>query len=271
MSTLGIMQGRLSSPLDGRIQSFPRDTWQDEFFIADTLGLSCIEWVCDDDATNPLYSASGVMNINRIIKKSGVKVLSVCADCFMTQRLIDPNGMIDRTQEQFLLSLLFHAAQINAQTVVLPFVDQSALKTLREFESLAVLFREIQPYVRLLELRLALETDWIPEILMCFTETYGPEITANFDTGNRCSQNYDPENELTIPHYRLRSVHLKDRKRDGGTTVRLGTGNVKFRKCFDLFRNLNFDGPFILQPARIEGMNEIDQTKLNMKFMEPFL
>ena len=35
---LGIMQGRLSKPLNGKIQSFPKDTWKKEFYDAKEIG-----------------------------------------------------------------------------------------------------------------------------------------------------------------------------------------------------------------------------------------
>ena len=40
---IGIMQGRLLPPVDGRIQAFPGDGWQREFAIARGLGYDSIE------------------------------------------------------------------------------------------------------------------------------------------------------------------------------------------------------------------------------------
>ena len=42
-NSIGIMQGRLSPPLNGMIQSFPKDTWRDEFNIASEVGFDAIE------------------------------------------------------------------------------------------------------------------------------------------------------------------------------------------------------------------------------------
>ena len=44
---IGIMQGRLSKPVDGKIQSFPRDHWKDEFYLGKQIGFELIEWVLD--------------------------------------------------------------------------------------------------------------------------------------------------------------------------------------------------------------------------------
>ena len=38
--SIGIMQGRLSKPLNGKIQSFPKNSWKDEFYLAkDRFGM----------------------------------------------------------------------------------------------------------------------------------------------------------------------------------------------------------------------------------------
>ncbi len=42
---VGIMQGRLSPPVGGRIQSFPVQTWADEFPRAREAGLASIECI----------------------------------------------------------------------------------------------------------------------------------------------------------------------------------------------------------------------------------
>ena len=82
---IGFMQGRLSPLVDGEIQRFPWDHWEDEFQIASELGLNCVDWVLDskDAFNNPLLDASQSQVISNLEKNSGVKVISVCSDFFM--------------------------------------------------------------------------------------------------------------------------------------------------------------------------------------------
>ena len=49
-NNIGIMQGRLSPPIDDKIQAYPAKTWQREFEIAKEIGYSAIEWIVE----NPL-------------------------------------------------------------------------------------------------------------------------------------------------------------------------------------------------------------------------
>ena len=61
MKSIGFMQGRLSDVIDGVIQEFPRDSWEDEFQIADEIDIHTMEWTLDqkDLHRNPLLTEDG--------------------------------------------------------------------------------------------------------------------------------------------------------------------------------------------------------------------
>ena len=81
----GIMQGRLLHKLNNRYQAHPIGYWQDEFILAKKLKLDLIEFIFDYDdyKLNPLMSLSGIENIQRMIRETGVNVKTICADYFM--------------------------------------------------------------------------------------------------------------------------------------------------------------------------------------------
>ena len=56
---LGIMQGRLSPPIDDQIQAFPAGVWEEEFALSKAIGLGCLEWIYayPEHASNPLSTA----------------------------------------------------------------------------------------------------------------------------------------------------------------------------------------------------------------------
>ena len=87
---VGFMQGRLSPPVDGRIQAFPRDCWHEEFALADDADLRIMEWTLDHEELhrNPLMTAAGRQEIRRLSGQYGVAVPSLTGDCFMQ----DPSG-----------------------------------------------------------------------------------------------------------------------------------------------------------------------------------
>ncbi|MFH1857765.1 MAG: sugar phosphate isomerase/epimerase, partial [Candidatus Omnitrophota bacterium] len=56
---IGIIQGRLSPPVKGRIQAFPKDTWEKEFSLSQICGFDAIEWIfeCEAYQKNPIWTA----------------------------------------------------------------------------------------------------------------------------------------------------------------------------------------------------------------------
>ena len=54
------MQGRLSQKKNLPLQSFPHDTWREEFYRAKKIGFTRIEWLIDieNDYKNPIFSTS---------------------------------------------------------------------------------------------------------------------------------------------------------------------------------------------------------------------
>ena len=273
MNPIGIMQGRLSQPAGGRIQSFPVRTWREEFGRAREAGLDCIEWIYETgtDADNSLRSDAGIAEIRRLAHAFGVGVWSLCADYYMDERLVDRQGRPRREAVDHLGWLLGRASALGARYVVLPFVDASSLKTAPELDGLRTVLEHILPLAEKARVELHLETDLLPRDLSSLLETSDhPLIRANYDIGNAASLAHDPVEELTALGSRLGSVHVKDRVIGGGT-VPLGMGAADFPTCFRLIRAAGFSGAFILQAARDPDIDEVELVIRNRPFVERHL
>ena len=87
--SLGIMQGRLSPPINKQIQAFPLKSWRDEFPLCRDLGLSCIEWIFDRQGVkqNPLLHDPGIREMRQLSERYEVRINSVVADYFMEVKL----------------------------------------------------------------------------------------------------------------------------------------------------------------------------------------
>ena len=94
MLPIGIMQGRLSPPVDGQIQAFPSEHWKEEFVLAREAGFKCIEWIYDKSQSrlNPLESENGIKEIQKCSEQTGVRVSSICADYYMSDLLVKEDG-----------------------------------------------------------------------------------------------------------------------------------------------------------------------------------
>ena len=50
------MHGRLSEPINNKIQEFPIKTWKNEFKKASFFGFDSIEWIFDKYQKNPIMN-----------------------------------------------------------------------------------------------------------------------------------------------------------------------------------------------------------------------
>lgn len=245
---LGVMQGRLSPSSNGLIQSFPVETWEQEFYVAREMGLGFIEWTLDQFnlLENPLLTSSGRDIIKGLVRKTGIGVPSVTGDCFMHLPLQHDKDHIGRIE--LILEAMSDVG--NCSTLVIPFVDQSALC---DSDAISLVQRKLMDFESLLEQTgtiIAIESDFEPSKIIEFLEPLDPSYYGvTFDMGNSASLGWDPAYELETLSSRLRHLHVKDRV-IGGHTVALGTGAADFQSIFQSDVLRNYRGILTLQVAR---------------------
>jgi L-ribulose-5-phosphate 3-epimerase len=267
---IGIMQGRLVPPVNGRLQCFPKDQWREEFPRAAEAGLAAIEWIFDAFGAdvNPIKSDEGVAEMMALSKRHQIEVLSICADYFMDFPLLRVGGQELAERIATLMWLIRRAAKLAVRRIVLPFVDASQIRTLEEASQVPAILRQLIPVAESAAIELHLETALDPEAfakLLNLVEH--PLVRVNYDSGNSASLGYDPVNEFAAYGARVGSVHIKDRVRGGGST-RLGTGDVDFPALARSLRQCNYAGDFILQTARGEPGDEVTWARKNRFFVE---
>ena len=270
MNHVGIMQGRLLPPFKGRFQTFPAEGWQLEFPLARQAGLHCIEWIFEEPGQeqNPLATDSGITEMKKLSLEHGVLVRSVCADYYMTQRLISSDGDLNEKVVDHFLCLAEQIKKLDVCYAVLPFVDSSSLTSKAERNGLLVFLEKIIPTLERINLEVHLETDFPPKVFSeIINRVNHPLVRVNFDIGNSASLGFDPSEELELLAPRLGSVHVKDRML-GGSTVPLGTGNADFLTCFKLILESGFDRWFILQATRSDDISEVQLAEQNRRFVE---
>ena len=251
MVAIGIMQGRLLPPIDGRIQAFPAGQWPAEFPRARQVGFDLIEFIFDGDAEqHPFMTEQGRRRVRAAIDSSGVRVESVCADWFMTTPLHAGEAATRARALEVLQRLVRNSAQLGVRTIVVPCVDAASLGGTRDQAVLTDALMRCLPTLTRAGVRLALETDLAPEGFQRLLEQLPAQaIGINYDMGNSASLGFSPADELAAYGDRVVAVHVKDRLKGGGT-VRLGTGDTDFDACFAALSRVEYAGPFIIQGAR---------------------
>ena len=251
---IGVMQGRLLPKYKGRYQAHPVGYWQDEFPIAQKLGLDCIEFILDynDAEQNPLMTWEGCKEIQAVCERTGVKVMSVCADYFMEAPLHSENNQKSERSIEVLQQLLKTAAELGIRDIVIPCVDQSSIKNEQVRAIFIVAITTVIPNAERSGVNLSLETDLdAKEFSELLSSLDSQRVTVNYDIGNSASSGYNPIDELSAYGERISDIHIKDHLLDGGS-VKLGTGNANIPEFFKLIKKFNYSGPFIMQAYRDE-------------------
>ena len=262
---IGIMQGRLSPRIDGKIQAYPASTWQKEFEIAQEIGYAAIEWIVEKPVeTNALMTDSGKAEIKKVIASTGVRIDYVCADIFMQQPLVRMTEKTTSQNKEYLLEILKNAKEVGAIGVEVPFVDNSSIKSDTEKQEFIDVMQGAFKLAKDLELKISLETDLPPlafkELLEDIDLDY---IQANYDIGNSASLGFNYNEELEAYGNKILNVHVKDRKL-GGTTVPLGTGSADIQGVFQKLNEIGYAGGITMQAAR--GENDIDIAKEQLSY-----
>ena len=267
---IGIMQGRLSPRIDGKIQAYPVNTWQKEFEIAQEIGYAAIEWIVEKPVeTNALMSDSGKAEIKKVIASTGVRIDYVCADIFMQQPLVRMTEEIKSQNKEYLASILKNAKEVGAIGVEIPFVDNSSIKNETEKQEFIDVMQDAFKLAKEIDLKISLETDLPPIDFKVLLENIDLDyVQANYDIGNSASLGFDPKEELEAYGLKILNVHVKDRKL-GSTTVPLGTGHANIDYVFQKLQEIGYSGGLTMQAAR--GENDIETAKEQLKYVRTLL
>lgn len=254
---IGIMQGRLSEPIEGRIQAFPESTWKKEFEIASKIGFELIEWVFDENLENPILTGEGINEIKHLSSKYNLLINSVCADYFMNNKLFGlPDSTIAKNME-ILHKLIKQCHLLGIKILEIPFVDSSSIKRSSDRSQLIKNLSIAIPWAEQNGVYITLETDLPPgEFGELMKSLPSPNVRANYDIGNSTSLGYDPVEEINLLSSWIVNVHVKDRVLHGGT-VPLGQGDANFEQFFGSLSDVNYSGDFIIQGAREDITNPL--------------
>ena len=272
MSRIGIMQGRLTPPINNRIQYFPQNGWEAEFELAAKAEIDCIEWIYDLQGAdvNPLSTDSGIEKIKNLSAKFGVQVLSVCADYFMEKLLLRASADEIEERQKTLQWLMQRCQLLGMNRLVLPFVDASRIDTDAELDSVCKSLDDALAIAEVTGIEIHLETSLTPKrFANMLSRLPHPMLKVNYDSGNSSSLGYHPHDEFAAYGSRVGSVHIKDRIL-GGSTVPLGKGDADFPALFECLKNAKYSGEFILQVARGISGNEVSWAQSNRAFVRGY-
>ncbi len=273
LPSIGIMQGRLSPPEDGRFQSFPRNSWREEIVRAREAGLDYIEWIYDDygSSVNPIATEEGASELNELKANYGIRTPAICADWLMDFPLIRCSSEECARREDQLHQLIRWGKNIGAARIVLPFVDNSSIRTEEEKSRVLRILERALPVSEEAGVEMHLEADFNPvEFAQFLARIPHSMIKVNYDTGNSSGLGYVASEEFAAYGERIGSLHIKDRLRkpDGSVATKpLGEGSADFEDVFASIRSIAYSGGLTLQVARGKDGDEVEWVKRQIEFV----
>jgi L-ribulose-5-phosphate 3-epimerase len=262
---IGFMQGRLSEPINGRIQTFPEKNWELEFSIASQNKLSKIEWTIDTLTFlhNPIVKPHEIVRIVEASSLYGIQIPSVTCDHYMENPHWDSR---DVDIESDVIRIIEAMPKIGASILVIPLVDNSSIAKKQNID--LEFFKSLESYLRHHNVCIAFELDLEPEHAKNFIELFDPILFGiNYDVGNSASLGFNPIEEISCYGNRILNVHVKDRLL-GGHTVPLGLGNADFKAIVEQLQKANFYGNFIMQTARARDGEHKAELMRNIEFFK---
>ena len=270
-SKVGIMQGRLSKPINGKIQSFPKDSWENEFYLAKDIGFQLIEWVLGESLKdNPIMNKKHFSKIQMIKNKTGIDINSICCDYFMKNSLSrNSDSFKEENLEAFYFLIEESCPQNNIKIIDLPLVGKASLKKKQIAEDYKILLLKLEKKILANGLVIAIETDLGPNELNNFLKSFNKKaITVNYDMGNSAFWKFNTQQEFLSYGQLISNVHVKDCT-PSDYTVQLGDGNVNFSEVFSLLKKNNYKKDFILQGAR--GKDDVQTAKKQLEFTKKYI
>ena len=98
------------------------------------------------------------------------------------------------------------------------------------------------------------------------------QFAINLDIGHFTAGNNDAADFLKKHYDRITHIHVKDRKRNGGANVALGTGDTPIKECLTLIRDNKWPIYGIIEREYRDAPGDaVEQTKSQMEYLKQIL
>ena len=240
---IGILQGRLSPPVGGHIQEFPKD-WFEEFQLVKEYDLNHVEWI----VTKKSFDTNPIFNKMFLSVFSHLPIHSICADNIVNKKFANIGFL-----EKNLIPICEAAIQNDISNITIPLLEESSIendKRRARFCNNIVKITSKYPNINF-----SFEAELEPEKLLELIDLSENHVVT-YDTGNITSCKIDHEKYINMLHKKINNVHLKDRTYDA-RTVSPTNGDTDFHLIFKTLKTVGYNGVYTLQTARDKTGEEL--------------
>ena len=187
--------------------------------------------------------------MRQLTAETGVAVRSVCADYFMAHPFFRVSADERARSVEVLETLIAHAADVGIRTILVPVLENCEIRAAQEKGELLDALRHPLQVADAEGVSIGLETELPADAYCALIEDAGhASLGIYYDVGNAAAKGYDLAADVRAIAPWLRGVHVKDRKRGGGS-VPLGEGDADFGAFFTSLVDVGYDGPVVVQAA----------------------
>lgn len=265
-----LVQGRALEQTEDSMQYFPSE-WEREFPLIRKSGFDGIEWIYDkkSESNNPILTETGRKHMVETSHRYQVELENIVLDWFITHPLfVEEQFKIEKKMDK-LISLIEMSSKAGFRHIILPLLEDNEIVTLEKQTKFVYEFnKKIAKCLDQYNIELHLETNLKPEVEQrIISSLQHNKVKSCFDMGNSASYGYSPRISIITMKDFLGSVHIKDRKNNGGPSVPLGEGSVNFHEAFGTLKNIGFNGPFSLQVYRNKSSDNMTVLKNSLTFI----
>lgn len=261
---IGIVQGRLIDSPPGKLQWFPQEDWESEFFIAASLGIENIELIAErhHNPQNPLWTDAGINRLISLSERTGVRMHTLCNDHIVDYPLIGSTAVLEQN-----FRLIERGKLLGCNKYVLPFFEHSELN-MDNYKQYKEPLVAIADKCRESGMVVCIETILTgAELLIVLSEYDHPNIKCVFDTGNRVAFGHNLHDDILLLDTKIEHVHIKDKNKHNENVV-LGTGLVNFTEVFEALGKIKYQKSYTFETNR--GKNAINTAKYNIQLLKYF-
>lgn len=290
MSKLGIMQGRLTNPINRTDIQFPlynSDEIVNEFETAKQLGLDYIEWnICEGIPNLFLGDFYAQETLKGLKKFTKVSIDSICLDYLMDLDLKDKDLGFATNTINWIANI---AENIGCKKIIIPIYNINMNMSQIRYLISSILERyNIKIVFEFLDSNSFTGINFINDLHYIDKLNFrnNTKIGCCFDIGNNCQvigniitppqKNYEDiikEMENYYRHGYLYHIHIKEKDKHGNT-VPLGNGIIGkkgWEEIFSFLKDIQYSGDFTLQVARGKNGDEINYVKKQVEFIKELI
>ena len=265
-SNISVFQGRHVQEGKKNIQVFPKKSWVKDLNLIKKNNFNFFNWILGEEIfSNPLIIEKS--KVKKILKKLNLAILTICCDYFMYTPILKNKKKSLKILEKIAISCKY----LGVKYIEIPFFKKNTLEDKDQIKNLSKFLNSILKKKNFKNIVFCIESNLTLKNYIYFMKKIKNEkfVKIIYDTGNSFkndqNKNFDKEAKVLKKH--LKFIHIKDAN-SKSWTVRLGKGEVNFKRIFKILKKNDYNGYFVLQTARAN--NDINEIRRNVKLLKQF-